>query len=72
MSHGVPQLLDVRAVAFALSVSPYTVRRWASGRTPTLRPIRLGRRVLFHPDEVASFVDQARQARQDDARSVHA
>ena len=62
MADSVPQLLNVRDVAQALRVSPYTVRRWdAQGK---LRGMRLGcgRRVLFHPDEVAAFVERARQA----------
>jgi hypothetical protein len=61
MHTNVPQLLDVRDVAHALRVSPYTVRHWSSGRNPKLRPVRLGRRLLFHPDEVACFVELARQ-----------
>jgi excisionase family DNA binding protein len=61
MSANVPQLLDVRDVAQALRVSPFTVRRWASGNSPKLRPVRLGRRILFHPEEVSRFVEMARQ-----------
>jgi predicted DNA-binding transcriptional regulator AlpA len=53
------QLLDVRDVAQALKVSKYSVRRWSSGKTPKLRPLRLGRRVLFHPEEVSRFVQRA-------------
>lgn len=60
MSANVPQLLDVRDVAQALRVSPFTVRRWASGKSPKLRPVRLGRRILFHPEEVSRFVEIAR------------
>jgi hypothetical protein len=61
MQGSVPQLLDVRDVARALCVSPYTVRRWSSGKSPRLCPIRLGRRILFHPEEVSRFVELARQ-----------
>jgi len=56
----VPRLLDVNDVARALRVSPFSVRRWeALGK---LRGIRLSRRLLFHPDDVSSFVERARQA----------
>jgi len=58
MSNGVPQLLTLVAVAKALCVSPHTVRGWVKdGR---LRPMRLCRRLLFHPDEVARFLDEAK------------
>jgi len=58
MSNGVPQLLTLVAVAKALCVSPHTVRSWVKdGR---LRPMRLCRRLLFHPDEVARFLDEAK------------
>jgi excisionase family DNA binding protein len=54
-----PQLLDVWDVAQKLRVSPHTVRRWkALGK---LRPLKLGRRILFHPDDVARFINQAQQ-----------
>jgi len=55
----VTQLLDVNDVARALKVSHYTVRRWDA--TGKLCGIRLGRRVLFHPDDVSVFVERARQ-----------
>jgi excisionase family DNA binding protein len=54
----VPQLLTLQAVAHALCVSPHTVRSWVkNGR---LRPVRLCRRLLFHPDEVARLVAEAK------------
>ena len=62
MGDRLPQLLDWRDVASTLRISPHTVRRWASGPNPKLRPIKLGRRTLFHPDDVARLVEQARQA----------
>ncbi len=59
MADSVPQLLNVQDVASLLRVSPYTVRRWdAQGK---LRGLRLGRRVLWHPDQVTAFVEEARQ-----------
>jgi excisionase family DNA binding protein len=59
MADNVPQLLPLVAVANALCVSPHTVRAWVKkGR---LRPVRLCRRLLFHPDEIARFLAQAQQ-----------
>jgi excisionase family DNA binding protein len=58
MAESVPQLLTLLAVANALCVSPHTVRSWVKkGR---LRPIRLCRRLLFHPNEVARFLAEAK------------
>jgi excisionase family DNA binding protein len=51
----VPQLLTLLAVAQALCVSPHTVRAWV--RKGRLRPLRICRRLLFHPDEVARFLE---------------
>lgn len=59
MSENVPQLLTLVGVAKSLCVSPHTVRSWVKkGR---LRPIRLCRRLLFHPDEIARFLAEAKQ-----------
>jgi excisionase family DNA binding protein len=54
MPDNVPQLLTLLAVANALCVSPHTVRKWV--REGKLRPVRICRRLLFHPDEIARFV----------------
>lgn len=53
-SSSVPQLLTLLALAKALCVSPHTVRSWV--RKGKLRPVRLCRRLLFHPAEVARFL----------------
>jgi excisionase family DNA binding protein len=54
---GVPRLITLLAVAEALAVSPHTVRSWVkNGR---LRPVRICRRLLFHPDEIARFISEA-------------
>jgi len=58
MLDNVPQLLTLLAVAKALCVSPHTVRSWV--RKGRLRPVRLCRRLLFDPDEVARFVAEAK------------
>jgi predicted site-specific integrase-resolvase len=57
MPDDVPQLLTLMQVATALCVSPHTVRSWTKkGR---LRPVRLCRRLLFHPVEIERFLDSA-------------
>lgn len=58
MPDSVPQLLTLVAVAKALCVSPHTVRAWV--RKGRLRPARLCRRLLFHPDEVTRFLAEAK------------
>ena len=50
----VPQLLTLVDVAEKLRVSPHTVRSWV--RKGKLRPVRVCRRLLFHPDEVSRFL----------------
>jgi excisionase family DNA binding protein len=54
MNELVPQLLSLSEVAKALCVSPHTIRSWV--RKGRLRPIRICRRLLFHPDEIAGFL----------------
>jgi predicted site-specific integrase-resolvase len=54
----IPHLLTLLAVAEAFCVSPHTVRSWVKkGR---LRPLRLCRRLLFHPDEITRFLAEAK------------
>lgn len=53
----VPQLLTLLAVAQALCVSPHTVRSWV--KMGKLRPVRICRRLLFDPSEIARFVKEA-------------
>jgi excisionase family DNA binding protein len=50
----IPQLLTLLAVAKALCVSPHTVRAWV--RSGRLRPVRICRRLLFQPEEIARFL----------------
>lgn len=57
MPESVPQLFTLKTVAKSLCVSPHTVRSWV--KKGTLRPIRLCRRLLFHPDEIARFLSNA-------------
>jgi excisionase family DNA binding protein len=58
MPDSIPQLLTLLAVANALCVSPHTVRSWV--RQGKLKPIRICRRLLFHPDELARFLAEAK------------
>lgn len=58
MQESIPRLLPLAEVAETLCVSPHTVRAWV--RQGKLRPLRLCRRLLFHPDEIARFVRDAR------------
>lgn len=58
MPESVPQLLTLLAVAKALCVSPHTVRAWV--RLGRLKPVRLCRRLLFHPDDIARLLAEAR------------
>jgi excisionase family DNA binding protein len=58
MPDSIPQLLTLLTVAKTLCVSPHTVRSWV--RKGRLHPIRLCRRLLFHPDEVARFLAEAK------------
>jgi len=58
MSEAIPRLLALREVAEYCRVSPHTIRSWVKkGR---LKPLRICRRLLFHPDEVARFIAEAR------------
>jgi excisionase family DNA binding protein len=58
MPESVPQLLTLLAVAKTLCVSPHTVRSWI--RQGRLQPVRICRRLLFSPDEVARFLAEAK------------
>jgi excisionase family DNA binding protein len=57
-SQPLPQLLTLLELATALRVSTHTVRAWV--RKGKLRPIRLCRRLLFHPHEVDRFLSDAK------------
>ena len=57
MPDPIPQLLTLVEVAGKLRVSPHTVRAWI--RKGILRPVRLCRRLLFHPNEIATLIAQS-------------
>ncbi len=52
------QLYDVKSAARILCISPWTVRAYV--RQGKLRPVRLGRRVLFEETELARFIAENR------------
>jgi excisionase family DNA binding protein len=52
-----PHLMDLLEVAEILNVSPHTIRAWI--RQGRIQPIRLCRRLLFHPAEVQRLIDTA-------------
>ena len=53
-----PQLFTLAEVARALAVSPHTVRAFVrSGKLP---PVRICRRLLFHPYELTKFINAAK------------
>ena len=52
------RLLTLLEVADMIRVSPHTVRSWV--RKGRLQPVRICRRLLFLPDEVARFLALAK------------
>lgn len=50
----VTRLTDVKELASLWQVSPHTIRAWV--RQQRLKPTRICRRLLFHPDECARFL----------------
>ncbi|MBI3475215.1 MAG: helix-turn-helix domain-containing protein [Acidobacteria bacterium] len=58
MTTGCPRLLNLIAVAEVCCVSPHTVRKWV--REGKLTPLRICRRLLFHPDELVRFLGEAK------------
>jgi excisionase family DNA binding protein len=54
MPDNIPQLLTLLELAEKLRVSSHTIRSWI--RKGKLRPVRVCRRLLFHPDEVSRFL----------------
>jgi len=52
-----PHLMKLLEVAETLGVSQHTIRAWV--REGRIQPIRLCRRLLFHPAEVQRLIDTA-------------
>jgi len=61
----VPRLMDVNELATLWRVSPHTIRAWVQQKR--LAPIKICRRLLFHPDEYARFLSAPREKVQCDA-----
>jgi excisionase family DNA binding protein len=51
-----PKLLDLQEAASLCHVSTHTVRSWV--RKKRLAPVRICRRLLFHPAELERFIDE--------------
>jgi len=67
----VPRLLTLVELAERLRVSPHTIRSWV--RKGRLRPVRLCRRLLFHPDEIARLLaDSGNERAQSEAAATPA
>jgi excisionase family DNA binding protein len=56
-------LWNVEQAAAALAISPWTVRAYI--RQGRMRPIRIGRRVLFEPQECQRFMKACKKAVED-------
>jgi hypothetical protein len=50
----IPRLLPLRTVAELLCISPHTVRAFV--KRGKLHPVKICRRLLFHPSEIARFI----------------
>jgi excisionase family DNA binding protein len=57
MADSLPRLVSLIDMAEMLRVSPHTVRSWI--RKGKLQPLRLCRRILFHPAEILRFLAEA-------------
>ena len=54
------RLLNLREAADFLNISPLTLRTWTGGRRIPF--VKIGRRVLFDPDDLLSFVQSRKVA----------
>jgi excisionase family DNA binding protein len=54
-------VLDIKEAAHALSLSPWTIRRYITDGK--LKPVRIGRRVLIEPSELQRLVEAGRKPR---------
>ncbi len=54
----IPQLATLLELSERLRVSQHTIRSWV--RKGKLRPVRLCRRLLFHPEEIQRFLAAAK------------
>lgn len=56
---GTKLALDIKEAAQAVSLSPWTIRKWIS--TGKIRAIHLGRRVMIEPTELKRLIDMGRR-----------
>jgi excisionase family DNA binding protein len=68
MADSLPRLVSLIDIAEMLRVSPHTVRSWI--RKGRLQPLRLCRRILFHPAEILRFLAEADNMRAADSQSA--
>jgi excisionase family DNA binding protein len=60
-------LWNVEQAASALAISPWTIRLYV--RQGKLRPVRVGRRVLFEPGECQRFLNLCKNGKSNKATS---
>jgi excisionase family DNA binding protein len=51
-------VLDIRQAAHALSIRPWTIRRYI--KDGKLKPVRIGKRVLIEPSELQRLIEAGR------------
>lgn len=61
-----PRLLTLAEFADALRLSPHTIRKWV--KDGKIQPIRICRRLLFHPAEVERVIAESHQESPEDLR----
>jgi excisionase family DNA binding protein len=59
----VEPLESIETTAYALGISPWTVRKRV--REGLIRTVRIGRRVLIEPREIERIIDEGRKRGQD-------
>jgi len=60
--------LDIESAAKAISVSPWTIRKWIS--QGKLAATRLGRRVCVTPEALRDFVEQGSGSRRGESKKT--
>jgi hypothetical protein len=66
--HSLPKLMDLDETASVCHVSAHTIRAWV--RQKRLKPVRICRRLLFHPEELVRFIRDAQNAPQSSPANV--
>ena len=60
-NNGMTLLWNVEQAAAALAISPWTIRAYI--RQGRLMPVRIGRRILFEPDECQRFLKTCKKSK---------